>query len=314
MISIGLLLVLVVVMFVVLCYVFNKSKVELEFPTIAAMEAQVEMVETEREAAGVDIEEEQIIEPNEKPDVEVEETPAIEYEEEPIAEEEEVFADVPDAEEDTDILDAEEGTDVLDAEEVTDIRDVEDSTEVLDREEVSDVPVEEELVLEEELVAETIEPPSLIEVTDYEYRVMLEEGGDNYVLPQWMLNFFSSSDICHTLDPSDNMVIISKLNNAENAEAGVIDISADCDMGTQTVALKLCFGEGADSETFKTKFYLFERGDLFELGRLVRQSDIRIDILTRGADYTLEYLRTIYCKLPHDILEKIKDVLSKNPG
>ncbi len=286
MFSIGMFLVLVVVTFILLCYIFNKSKIELESPTIAAMEARAEMVQTVRQPAGVRRKEERNSEPDEDLDIGVEEKPSMEYEEyeeEPAVEEEEVLAGSPDEEEVSDIPDTVE---------------------------VTDVHLEEELVAE----METLEPPPAIEVTDYEYRVMLEEGGDNYVLPQWMLNFFSSSDICHTLDPSDNMVIIAKLNNAENAEAGVIDISADCDMGTQTVALKLSFGEGADSETFKTKFYLFERGDLFELGRLVRQSDIRIDILTRGADYTLEYLRTIYSKLPHDVLEKIKGVLLKHPG
>jgi hypothetical protein len=85
-------------------------------------------------------------------------------------------------------------------------------------------------------------------------------------------------------------------------------------MGTQTVALKIAFGEGAEAETFKTKFYLFERGDLFELGRLVRQDDMRIDVLTRGADYTLEYSQTLYCRVPRILTEKVKEVLSKMPS
>jgi len=94
----------------------------------------------------------------------------------------------------------------------------------------------------------------------------------------------------------------------------MVDISADSDMTTQTVTLKVCFGEGAAAETFRSKFYLFERGDLFELGRLVRQEEIRIDILTRGADYTLQYALTVRGKMPHGVPTQLKSVLSKIPA
>lgn len=152
------------------------------------------------------------------------------------------------------------------------------------------------------------------DVPDYEYREMLEETGGNYVLPQWILNFFSSSDICHTLDSSDNVIAIVKLNDPKSAESGIVDISTECDMTTQTVALKLCFGEGAVAEVFKTKFYLFERGDLFEISRLAHQTDIRIDVLTRGADYSLEYACTLRAGLPQEVATQIKSVLTRIPA
>lgn len=154
----------------------------------------------------------------------------------------------------------------------------------------------------------------VVRMSEYEYREMLEQGGGNYVLPQWIVNFFSSSDICHTLDTSDNVMIIAKLGDPNNVEAGIIDVSADCDMTTQTVALKLRFGEGSAAEDFSTKFYMFERGDLFELSRLVRQDDLRIDILTRAADYTLEYVRTVHAGLPSSVLTQLKTVLAKIPA
>ena len=153
--------------------------------------------------------------------------------------------------------------------------------------------------------------PPLIQPPNYEYREMLEDGGGNYVLPQWIINYFSSSDTCHTLDQSDNVVIILKMNDPSSIEAGIFDVSVDCDMSTQTVALKLLFGEGAAAEDFKTKFYLFERGDLFELGRLVRQGQVRVDILTRGSDYTLDYACTIRITLPPTALAQLRDVLAK---
>jgi hypothetical protein len=148
----------------------------------------------------------------------------------------------------------------------------------------------------------------------YEYRDLLDETGENYVVPQWMANFFSSSDICHTLDHADKVVFIVKLADSRNAEDSLINLSAECDMSTQTIALKFCFGEGAAAETFRTKFYLFERGDLFELNRLVRQQDARIDILVRSAEYTLEYLGTLYTRVPHPVLAQLKNVLSKIPS
>ena len=153
--------------------------------------------------------------------------------------------------------------------------------------------------------------PPLVELPDYEYREMLEDGGGNYVLPQWVANYFSSSDICHTLDQSDDVVIILKMADPNSIETGFFDVSVDCDMSTQTVALKLLFGEGAAAEDFKTKFYLFERGDLFELGRLVRQGQVRVDILTRGSDYTLDYACTIRITLPPTALAQLRDVLAK---
>jgi len=150
-------------------------------------------------------------------------------------------------------------------------------------------------------------------VIDYEYRELLKPNAENYVVPQWMVNFFSSSDMCHTLDHSDKVVFIVKLIDSKNAEATYTDISPECDMSTQTVTLKLCFGEGAAAEVLKTKFYLFERGDLFELNRLVRQEDVRIDILTRASDYTLEYVDTLYARIPQDVLTQLKNLLSKIP-
>ena len=237
--SVILLSLLVVATFVLLCYIFIESKIELDPPTIAAMEAHAEAIEARRRA------EEDSEEP---PDI-------------PAADE---YADV------------EAGTAAVNG-------------------------------------PETAEPPAPVAVADYEYREMMEEGGENYVLPQWMVNYFSSSDICHTLDPTDNVVIIVKLNDARNAD-GVIDISADCDMSTQTIALKLCFGEGAAAEMLKTKFYLFERGDLFELGRMVRQSDVRIDVLTRAADYSLGYACTVYSRLSQSLLAQLKNVLAKIPA
>lgn len=222
---------LIVAAFVALCYMFNESRVELDSPTIAAMEAHTEALEAKRRA-------------EEEPEPQPEQAPYI--------------------------------------------------------------PPQD--------AAPDFEPPAPARVSDYEYREMLEEGGGNYVLPQWIVNFFSSSDICHTLDRSDNVIIVVKLSDAKNAETGIVDIYADCDMTTQTVALKLGFGEGASAETFQTKFYLFERGDLFELGRLVRQQDIRIDVLTRGADYTLEYAGTVRAIVPHGVLSQLKDVLKKIPA
>jgi hypothetical protein len=159
-----------------------------------------------------------------------------------------------------------------------------------------------------------VEPPLLVELNEYEYREILDEDGENYLLPQWMINFFSSGDICHTLDASDNVICIAKLNDARTAEAERIDISAECDMSTQTVALKVCFGEGASSEMLKTKFYLFERGDLFELGRLVRQPDLRIDVLARGADYSLSYARSVRVRVPQSVASQLKNILSKIPA
>jgi hypothetical protein len=169
----------------------------------------------------------------------------------------------------------------------------------------------EEAPLEAAPLIEPFAPPKL---SDYEYREMLEEGGGNFVLPQWITNFFSSSDICHTLDPSDNMLIIVKLSDSKNAETGVVDIYAECDMTTQTVSLKLGFGEGASAETFQTKFYLFERGDLFELGCLARQQNLRIDVLARGSDYTLEYAGTARAVIPHRVLSQLKDAIAKTPA
>lgn len=155
-----------------------------------------------------------------------------------------------------------------------------------------------------------VDLPPLVELSDYEYREMLEDGGGNYVLPQWIANFFSSSDICHTLDESDNMILIVKMTDPNSVERGIFDVSVDCDMTTQTVALKLHLGEGAAAEDFKTKFYLFERGDLFELGRLVRQDQVRVDILTRGSDYSLDYACTTRIALPPTVLTQLKNVLA----
>ncbi len=228
---------LIVATFVVLCYLFNESRVELDAPTIAAMEARAEAIETRRE-------DERLAEQRSS------------------AVERRVWAQSDEAEE------------------------------------------------------AGVKPAPLapaMDATGYEYREMLKEGGENYVLPQWMVNFFSSSDICHTLDPADNVMFVAKLNDARNAETGIVDFSADCDMSTQTIALNLCFGEGAAAETLRTKFYLFERGDLYELNRLARQSEVRMDILTRAADYTLEYACTIRSRLPQAVLSQLKDVLAKIP-
>ena len=194
----GLLIVLsllIVATFVVLCYIFNESRIELSSPTIAAMEARTGALETRRETEQ-------------------------ESEREPAMRQRYYSAD---------------------------------SGET------------------DEAEAETAEAPLMPPLKDYEYREMLHEGGKNYVLPQWIINFFSSSDICHTLDPNDNVLFVVKLRDAENAEPDLVDVVAESDMSTQTIALNLCFGEGASKETLKTKFYLFERGDLFELNRLVRQ-------------------------------------------
>ncbi len=154
-------------------------------------------------------------------------------------------------------------------------------------------------------------PPS---APGYEYRELLEENGENYVLPQWMVNFFSSSDVCHTLDPADNVLFVVKLNDRKNAEGNTPEITADCDMSTQTIALKFAFGEGATAEALRTKFYLFERGDLFELNRLVRQNDARIDVLTRAPDYTLEYTGTMRVRVPQSVLAQLKSILARVPS
>jgi hypothetical protein len=208
---------LIVATFIVLCHMFNESAVELDSPTIAAMEAHTEALEARQRA---------------------EEGPEPEPEPMPPAFEEKPWAEAP---------------------------------------------------LEAAPLVEPFEPPKL---SDYEYREMLEEGGGNFVLPQWITNFFSSSDICHTLDPSDNMLIIVKLSDSKNAETGVVDIYAECDMTTQTVSLKLGFGEGASAETFQTKFYLF----------------------ARGSDYTLEYAGTARAVIPHRVLSQLKDAIAKTPA
>ncbi len=239
--SVILISLLVVATFVALCYMFNESRVELDSPTIAAMEAHTEAIQARRSAG------QQEPEPQEASVIEAE--PYV--------------GPVGEAVEDL------------------------------------DVPPE---------------PPVPIVAIDYEYRDTLQEGSGNYVLPQWIVNFFSSSDICHTLDRSDDVIIVVKLSDPHMAETGIIDISADCDMTTQTVALKLCFGEGAAAEMFQTKFYFFERGDLFELSRLVRQQGLRIDILTRGSDYTLEYVCTARAVIPQSVLTHLRGVLSKTPG
>ncbi len=54
--------------------------------------------------------------------------------------------------------------------------------------------------------------------------------------------------------------------------------------------------------------------DLNVLGRLVRQEEIRIDILTRGADYTLQYALTVRGEMPHGVPTQLKSVLSKIPA
>ncbi len=161
-----------------------------------------------------------------------------------------------------------------------------------------------------DFAAAPAELPPIAAVSDYEYREMLDEGGGNYVLPTWIGNFFSSSDICHTLDRSDDVVIIVRMSDPASVDSGIFEFSLDSDMTTQTVTLKLCLGQGAAAETFQTKFYLFERGDLFELGRLARQDEARIDILTRASDYTLEYGRTTRAALPRQLLAQLKGVLA----
>ena len=236
--SLIVLLLLIVATFVVLCYIFNESRIDLSSPTIAVMEAHAEALEARREAER-------------------------QSRREPAAHESYHSAD-------------------------------------------SGEPAAEE--------AETDDFPSVPRVTDYEYRELLEEGGGNYVLPQWIVNFFSSSDICHTLDPSDNVVFVVKLRDSRNAQGDVIDFVAESDMSTQTIALNLCFGRGASEEKLKTKFYLFERGDLFELNRLARQGNVRIDILARGEDFTLEYGCTVHTRLPQDTLLQLKNVLAKIPS
>lgn len=228
---------LIVAAIIALVYLFNESRLEPDSPTIAAMEAHTEALETRRRAA------------------------EMEYEERPAPPERIRGFGPPDTESD-------------------------------------------------DIAVAPVEPPPIVNVSDYEYREMLEEGGGNYVLPQWIGNFFSSSDVCHTLDRSDNVVIVIRAGDPKNVDAGVIDFSADCDMTTQTVSLKLCFGKGAAAETFQTKFYLFERGDLFELGRLVRQDELRIDILTRASDYTLEYVSTVRTTLPPPLLAQLNRALS----
>jgi hypothetical protein len=228
---------LVVATFILLCYMFNASKVELETPTIAAMEARAEAVEKTRSEGRVDDEGQ---------------TPR-------------------------------RGRVVA---EVSKVREME-----------PDVPV-----------ATPLSMPT------YEYRELLVEGGENYVLPQWMVNFFSSGDLCHTLDSSDNVVFMAKLNDARGVDGQGVEITAEPDMGTQTIAFKLGFGQSAAAETIKTKFYLFERGDLFELNRLVRQKDVRIDLLTRAPDYTLEYSHTIHTRLDPGLLTQLKNVLAKIPA
>jgi hypothetical protein len=170
-------------------------------------------------------------------------------------------------------------------------------------------------VQEREERHEQVEPAfSAPSAVGYDYRELLEEESENYVIPQWMVNFFSSSDMCHTLDSSDKVVIIAKLTDPKSAEDSPVDVSVECDMSTQTVTMKLGFGEGAAAEYLKTKFYLFERGDLFELNRLVRQQDVRVDVLTRSADYTLEYIRTLRVHIPQHVLAQLKNVLSKIPS
>ena len=233
--SVFILLLLIVAVFVVLCYLFNESRVELDSPTIAAMEAHAEAVQA--------------------------------------------------------------------------VREPEHGPAVVTESERRDLSGDDFVRPEAEIAADV--PP--MKVSDYEYREMLEEGSENYVLPQWMVNFFSSSDLCHTLDASDNVVLIAKLSDARNAETGIIDTSADCDMSTQTVSLKLCLGQGAAAETIGTKFYLFERGDLFELNRLIRQEDLRIDVLTRAADYTLGYACTVHTRVPQNMVTQLRSVLAKIP-
>jgi hypothetical protein len=164
-----------------------------------------------------------------------------------------------------------------------------------------------------DFAAAPAELPPLAVVSDYEYREMLDEGSGNYVLPPWIGNFFSSSDICHTLDRSDDVVLIVRVSDPASVDSGLVEFSVASDMSTQTVTLKLCLGRGASAETFQTKFYLFERGDLFELGRLARQDEARIDILTRASDYTLEYVRTTRAALPRHALAQLRGALANTP-
>lgn len=232
---------LIVATFVVLCYIFSEAGIELDSPTIAAMEARAEAEEASRKS-------EQENEP------------------EPVAHEE------------------------------------------IDR----TIPLPEEAVSHD--IESVVEELPVVSHGEYEYRETLEEGGENYVIPQWMVNFFSSSNVCHTLDASDNVLMIVKLNDARTGDAGIIDMSAESDMSAQMVAFKVCFGQGAAAETLNTKFYLFERDDLFELNRLVRQNDLRIDILTRTPDYTLEYARSVRTEIPQEILTQLRSILAKVPS
>lgn len=225
---------LIVALFVALCYLVNESRIELDSPTIAAMEAHTEAVEAKRESEPRAAEAPVISKPREP-------------EEKPVAPE----------------------------------------------------------------PTPPPEPMPPIEVSSYEYRDMLNPSGENYVLPQWMANYFSSSDVCHTLDESDSVVVITKLNDAAAAESGLVEIAAESDMTSQTFTLKLCFGEGATAEILATKFYMFERGDLFELSRLSQQAELRIDVLTRGSDYTLDYACSAFTEIPEEILAQLKDILSK---
>ncbi len=228
--SVAVLAVILVAAFIMLCYLFNESRIEADSVTIAAVEARAKKAEPKRKTAP--------LEDEERP--------------EPVRERQK--AAQPDA-----------------------------------------------------------EPAPPQPAAAYEYRELLQENGDNYVIPQWMVNYFSSSDICHTLDVTDKVLFIVKLSEPNCAERSGIDISAECDMSTQTVSLKLCFGEGAAGEAVRTKFYLFERGDLFELNRLVRQQDVRVDVLSRAADFTLDYVKTLHTRLPQAVAAQLKNVLSKVP-
>lgn len=232
---------LVVATFVVLCYVFSDARIELDSPTIAAMEARAEAEVSGRSS-----------EMDDEPEVPA---PA-------------------------------------------------------ESEQTTSPPAE---VVDPEMESVVKELP-VVSHSEYEYRETLEEGGENYVIPQWMVNFFSSSNVCHTLDASDNVIMIVKLNDARAVDAGIIDMSAECDMSTQTVGFKMCFGQGAAAETVSAKFYLFERDDLFELNRLVRQSDLRIDILTRTPDYTLQYARSVHTEVSQEILTQLRTILTKVPS
>ena len=232
---------LIVATFVVLCYIFSEARIELDSPTIAAMEARAEAEEASRKSEQ-------------------------EIESEPVA---------PEGDE-------------------------------------QPLPLPAEVVSHD--IESVVEELPVVNHGEYEYRETLEEGGENFVIPQWMVNFFSSSNLCHTLDASDDVLMIVKLNDARAGDAGIIDMSAECDMSTQTVAFKMCFGQGVAAETLNTKFYLFERDDRFELNRLVRQNDLRIDILTRTPDYTLEYARSVRTEIPQEILTQLRSILEKVPS